>query len=226
VGNGIVFTHDNGKSWTEPHNISADFGPASGGLPGPGTGLQLAGGEHDGRLLVISHHGAYVDDYISYSDDDGITWTTNPSPFPTMDEGALTQLPNGSVLANMRHQNSTHIGRGVSISEDGGATFGPLQFDSTLISPVCQASIVSFDGATYFSNPASTTGRDHITIRRSTDNARTWEASLLVHEGPTFGYSCLVKGEILGTQNVGGILYESANQDIAFSQFELNFTAQ
>jgi len=35
-----------------------------------------------------------------------------------------------------------------------------------------------------------------------------------------------VKGEILGTQNVGGILYESANQDIAFSQFELNFTAQ
>ena len=105
-----------------------------------------------------------------------------------MDEAALTQLPNGSVLANMRHKTSPSVGRGIAISHDGGETFSPIQFDPTLISPVCQGSIVSFGGATFFSNPASTSGRNHITIRRSIDNAETWEASMLVHAGDTFGY--------------------------------------
>ena len=72
----MVMTHDAGATWSTPHDLSKDFGPASGGLPGPGTGLQLEGGPHDGRLLVISHHGAYINDYVSRSDDGGLTWVT------------------------------------------------------------------------------------------------------------------------------------------------------
>ena len=113
-----------------------------------------------------------------------------------MDEAALTQLPNGSVLLNSRHTASPKEGRAVAVSNDGGDTFGPLGYDKTLISPVCQASIVSFDNATYFSNPASTKGRNHLTIRKSTDNAHTWTSELLVEAGSSAGYSCLVKGAI------------------------------
>ena len=48
-------------------------------------------------------------DYVSWSDDGGATWVTNRQTFPTMDEAALTQLPNGSVLANMRHTSSPKV---------------------------------------------------------------------------------------------------------------------
>ena len=90
------------------------FGPASGSLPGPGTALQLTAGDHKGRLLVPSHHSAYVHDFVSYSDDDGKTWQTITQVFPKMDEAALTQLPNGSVLLNMRHTASKTMGRAIA----------------------------------------------------------------------------------------------------------------
>ena len=117
-------------------------------------------------------------------------------------------------------------GRAIAVSNDGGVTFGPVQYDPTLISPVCQGSIVSFGGKTYFSNPADTKARDHTTIRRSSDNAQTWEASLLIQEGSSAGYTCLVKGELDAEgSGVGGILYEStATGSIAFKRFDLNFT--
>mmetsp|Transcript_11440 Transcript_11440/g.30162 ORF Transcript_11440/g.30162 Transcript_11440/m.30162 type:complete len:145 (-) Transcript_11440:170-604(-) len=144
-----------------------------------------------------------------------------------MDEAALTQLPNGSVLLNMRHRQSPVKGRAVALSDDGGETFGPIAYDATLISPVCQASIVSFGGVTYFSNPASTSGRNHITIRRSTDSAATWSSSLLVEVSASAGYSCLVKGALParadgGPGDEGGILYE-ASKGIAFARFPLSF---
>eukprot|EP01045_Picozoa_sp_COSAG04_P010353 COSAG04_NODE_631_length_11736_cov_11.237690_12_plen_100_part_00 len=75
-----------------------------------------------------------------------------------MDEATMTQLSNGSVMVNMRHTASKTLGRGVSVSHDNGATFGPISYDKTLISPVCQASLVTISGVTYFSNPESTTG--------------------------------------------------------------------
>lgn len=111
---------------------------------GPGTALQLQGGKFDERLLVISHHSAYIHDYVSVSDDGGTTWTTDGHIFPLMDEAALTQLPNGSIMANMRHKSSPTLGRGVAVSNDGGITFGAIEFDSTLISPVCQVHINFF----------------------------------------------------------------------------------
>ena len=217
IGNGIVFSTDEGISWSTPKDLS--FGAAKGALPGPGTALQLL----SGRILVVSHLGAYQNDYVSYSDNGGNTFVTNTRTFPKMDEAALTQLSNGSVLLNMRHRTSPSLGRGIAISHDNGMTWSSISYDKTLISPVCQASIVSFNNATYFSNPADPKGRDHITIRKSVDNAVTWKASLVVHEGSTFGYSCLVKGELSkGELNQGGILFESANQTIAFARFNLS----
>ena len=101
-GTGIVTSADGGLTWSAPRDISAGFGVASGALPGPGTALQLAGPVVPaGRLLVVSHLGAYQKDYVSYSDDLGDTWTTVDHPFPSMDE-ALAQLPSRSIYLNMR----------------------------------------------------------------------------------------------------------------------------
>lgn len=164
----------------------------------------------------------YQRDYVMYSDDEGASWTTISQTFPKMDEAQMTQLPNGSVLLNMRHQTSPQVGRGIAVSNDNGLTFGPTQFDKALVSPVCQASIVTFGNTTYFSNPASTRGRQDISVKRSTDNAVTWSSNYLVEAAPSAGYSCLVKGTV-GDDEHGGILFESVNATIAFARFPVQW---
>merc|ERR1712151_477553 len=121
----------------------------------------------------------------------------------------------------MRHRGSPRLGRAVAVSMDGGETFGSIKYDATLVSPVCQASIVSFGGAVYFSNPASTKGRNHLTIRKSTDNCGTWSAKLLVEAGSSAGYSCLVQGALDAYPSSGGILYEAEDGSIKFARFPL-----
>ena len=70
-----------------------------------------------------------------------------------------------------------------------------------------------------FSNPASKT-RDHMTLKISYDGAKTWEKSILLHEGPS-AYSDLVynqEGEVC-------ILYECGEHDpyetIAFTTLKI-----
>ena len=55
----------------------------------------------------------------------------------SMDEAQLVELPNGDLLANMRHKTASQVGRGVSRSTNSGATWGPVWMDHVLISPVC-----------------------------------------------------------------------------------------
>ena len=217
TGNGVVTSDDDGLTWSAVNDVSSQFGPASGSLPGPGVAMQ----SKTGRLLVASHHSAYVHDFVSYSDDQGSTWTTINQTFPKMDEATMTQLPNGSIALNMRHTASKTLGRAVAISHDDGLTFGPITFDSVLISPVCQASLVSFGGVVYFSNPASNSGRQDTTVRCSTDNGATWSGSRLIEPRASAGYSCLVAGALLSAPTRGGILFESVSSTIAFATFEL-----
>ena len=96
----------------------------------------------------------------------------------------LVQLSNGSVLANMRN-NMWHK-RGLAISDNGGQSFGPIFTNPSLIEPVCMASIISAAGHTgnasgpaalFFSNPNTTSGRTHLTIKKSVDDGATWPAA-------------------------------------------------
>nr|DAA35231.1 TPA_inf: sialidase NEU1.1 [Karenia brevis] len=219
-GNGVIFSRDDGITWSAPLDISQGFGAATGSLPGPGAGIEL-GASH--RMLVVSHHGAYVNDYISYSDDRGTTWKTIGQTFPKMDEATLADLGGGSVLLNMRHRAENTKGRGVARSQDGGLSWSNITYDSALIGPVCQGSMAAFNGSVFFSNPASSSGRDHLTVRRSDDGGHTWTAKLLIQEGRSAGYSSLVQGPVLD-DNHGGILYEStAAGSVDFTVFPLNF---
>ena len=97
-------------------------------MPGPGTALLLERGPKKGRLLVPSYH-PYAFAQVTVSDDSGATWRTTNQTFGGMAEGALTQLPNGSVLLSMRRDPQLHaLGRAVAVSNDGGDTFGYVKF--------------------------------------------------------------------------------------------------
>src|SRR5262249_1158815 len=77
-----------------------------------------------------------------------------------------------------------------------------------LVEPVCQASLLCYDGKgrVLFANPASTQ-REKMTVRLSRDDGATWPAAKVLHEGPA-AYSALA---VLPGGTVG-CLYERRRQ--------------
>eukprot|EP00040_Diaphanoeca_grandis_P044672 m.13213 g.13213 ORF g.13213 m.13213 type:complete len:443 (-) comp9635_c0_seq1:135-1463(-) len=218
IGNAMVYSDDDGVSWSKPVDVSSQWAQASGSLPGPGVMLETT----TGRVLAVSHHSAYVDDYVTYSDDQGTTWHVVQQSFAKMDEAQMTQLSNGSLMLNMRHQQGNKFGRGTSVSHDNGITWGPIVFNAQLISPVCQGSTVTFGGVTYFSNPHSQSQRSNISVQSSSDNGNTWGNVILIWSAPSAGYTCLVKGEVGPTPNTGALVFESETGSIRLATFPIN----
>ena len=70
-----------------------------------------------------------------------------------------------------------------------------------------------------FSNPDTTKGRNHLTIKASLDGGNTWlpENRLLLDEGEGWGYSCLTMID----GGTVGILYESSVANITFQAVRL-----
>lgn len=144
-----------------------------------------------------------------------------------MDEAQLVELSNGSVVANMRNKHYLKgDARGVARSDDGGASFGPTRADLALISPVCMASVISAADTPvavaapvvkggvpilYFSNPNTTSGRTHMTVKRSYDDGASWpvEAQTLLFAGDA-AYSCLTT---VPQADKVGLLWETVSRD-------------
>lgn len=229
-GNVQLVSRDGGKTWSQPQDLLRFLGPdVDGADVGPGVGLRL-GSDHPvapGRLLFIGHRGAYVHDFVWYSDDDAETWkVSNTSTFAGMDEAQLVEVPAhtatalgapaGAVLANMRsdHLNKSCDCRAFALSTDGGASFSSVQWDSALISPVCQATIISGPAprgngsALYFANPASTTQRAQGTVRASFNGAASWPEARLIASG-SFAYSCLAPPSAGAADPALGLLWET-----------------
>lgn len=197
----VLSSSDDGIHWTKPKEITSDVK-----LPnwtwyatGPVNGIQLKNGKHKGRLLIpCDHIEAGTKKYFSHtihSDDAGETWKLGGStPSDQVNESTVAELSKGRLLLNMRNYNQQRV-RQTSISSDGGETWSELIPDTTLIEPVCQASLIRVTNSKKpilaFSNPASSSKRAKMTIRLSFDQGRTWPKSKLIWEGPA-AYSNLV----------------------------------
>ncbi len=110
-------------------------------------------------------------------------------------------------MLNMRNYDRSKKARAVSVSDDGGLTWGAVYRDAKLIEPICQASIVGHKhdkkDVLVFSNPANSSGRTDMTVRLSYDQGKTWTVSKVIHKGPS-AYSSLT---VLGDKSIG-LLYE------------------
>ena len=224
-----IVSTDAGLTWGAPMSLDAQLG-VPGLLMGPGIGIQLpptltvaglaaAGG--GGRLLAMGRGYATDDsfsghDVVIASDDNGQHWRTttifNGTDGEHLDEPQLALLPNGHVLANMRRDpaSACHC-RAVSTSTDAGATFGPVTDDPTLISPTCQGEILAGQTSVWFSNPANKHERADFTVRRSTDNAKTW-TSKLVSPLAGCGYSSMQFIDDEEEEATVGFLWESDSE--------------
>ena len=225
-----VFVVDDGGSdgmqWSTPRNITSSLGQIAGHtVPGPGAGLVTA----TGRIVMSGTDGIYGNDTAFYSDDAGATWTPSTTAFPHMDESALVELSDGRVLINMRnaHANASCDCRAIATSSDGGATFTtPVQYDPTLIEPVCQGSLMRVGSKVYFANPADRSARANITVRVGTGLPGGWTGALRVNGSAWGGYTSLAGPLARGAPpQTGGILYEhdDAAPRITFAQFPLDF---
>jgi sialidase-1 len=238
----ILRSVDEGRSWSEPREITAAVKKDDWTwyATGPGAGIQIEFGPHQGRMIVpCDHIEAKTNLYYShaiFSDDGGRTWRLGGStPNHRVNECEAVELarPAGRLMLNMRNYDRAEHTRQTAVSDDGGASWKDQKHDPALIEPICQASIRRIrwpqndaPGVVLFSNPASRDRRERMTLRLSYDDAATWPVEKTIH--PDFSaYSCLAK---LDGDTVG-LLYERDKQGepygrITFARFALDWLAK
>jgi sialidase-1 len=124
---------------------------------------------------------------------------------------------------NRNRGNEEVNGRTIATTTDLGETWTEHPTSrKALIEPTCMASLhkhmYNDDGTEksilLFVNPNSTSRRDHITLKVSFDDGRTWpeEYWILLDEYSGRGYSCITSVN----DSTIGILYESSQADMVF----------
>lgn len=116
----------------------------------------------------------------------------------------------------------------MSVTKDLGETWTEhVSSRSALRESVCMASLIKIAAEDnvlgkdilLFSNPDTTKGRNHITIKASLDGGVTWlpEHQLLIDEAEGWGYTCLT----LVDKETIGILYESSVAHMTYQRIRL-----
>lgn len=218
---------DDGKTWSEPINITEQVKDPSWYflLQGPGRGITMS----DGTLVFPTQ---FIDSTrvpnagIMYSKDQGKTWKMHNMARTNTTEAQVVEIEPGVLMLNMRDNRGGS--RAVSITKDLGETWTEHPSSrKALQEPVCMASLLNVNAEDnilnrdilLFSNPNTVKGRHHITIKASLDKGITWlpEHQLMLDEEPGWGYTCLT---MIDKETIG-ILYESSVAHMTFQAIKL-----
>lgn len=194
----IVHSDDDGKSWSKPVNITGQVKDPSWRLllNGPGAGIALK----DGTLVFAAqyragdgepHQGKPYSTLIA-SKDGGETWSIGSGVKIDTTEAQVAELSDGSIMINCRDNRGGS--RTIATTKDLGKTWELHPTDrKALREPVCMGSLLAWDKALWFSNPDSTSSRNMMTLKRSSDDGMTWPEKdhRLYDVRGGFGYSCL-----------------------------------
>jgi len=237
--NFLLWSDDDAVTWSKPLDVTrATKRPlvATTIASGPGNGIQLTRGPHQGRLIIPFNEGPYWqwNNFAVFSDDHGRTWGYGenvPGAFvpdarqgrrSQLNEAQMVELSDGSLRLNSRAFAGARL-RKTSVSRDGGNTWSPVEDVPELRDPSCNASIFrySFDdgnghGRILYSGPDSMK-RDTGTVHLSLDDGHTWPVKRILWPG-SFAYSALTKT----ADNAAGCLFEADNYNrIIFARFSM-----
>lgn len=228
---------DQGQTWSSPKNITnqVHFNSTSSHeerdwrthATTPGHAIQFKRAPYQGRIYVPANHSQGIPQegfneyraYGFYSDNHGEDFKVSPDlNTPSSNEGIGAELPDGSLLLNVREQNGATKQRLVALSKSGGEFWDSETFDPELISPVCQSSIVLFEGSQdtllLYSGPNSNSKREKMTVKGSLDFGKTWKYQKEIYPG-TAAYSDLVQ---IDADHIG-LFYERDQAGIYFIRF-------
>lgn len=225
---------DGGKTFTKPHEITDQTKKPEWrwNVVGPGHGVVVSGGDHDGRIIFGANHSlpptagsdanpladSLLAAHAIYSDDHGKTWKVgfvqdNTDGVVNGNETTAAHLPDGSIYFNTRNQNGSAAShRADAVSTDGGETLvSPFAPQKSLAQvPVIEASLLQLPGTKsplLLSAPSDPNARKAMTIFASTDGGKTWTVAKKVSDAPA-AYSDLVQ---LGDDTVG-LLFETGDK--------------
>ena len=218
---------DDGKTWSKPINITEQVKDPSWYflLQGPGRGITMS----DGTLVFPTQ---FIDSTrvpnagIMYSKDRGKTWKMHNMARTNTTEAQVAEIEPGVLMLNMRDNRGGS--RAIAITKELGKTWTEHPSSrKALQEPVCMASLIHVDAKDnvlnkdllLFSNPDTTKGRNHITIKTSLDKGLTWlpEHQIMLDEAEGWGYSCLT---MIDKETIG-ILYESSVAHMTFQAVKL-----
>jgi len=214
----LLLTHsdDDGKTWAPLRNITAMVKQPEWRLcfAAPGAGIFM----RDGTLVFAAMFRAADGGdtmgkpfaTILSSRDRGVTWQIGTGARIDTTEAQVAELDDGTLVLNCRDDRGGT--RSVLVTRDLGKTWQPHPTDrSTFVDPTCMASLLRWDHPRFgtffaFSNPASATGRNDMTIKVSKDQTRTWPEKWHLRYDSRFGsgYSCIAPA---GPEHLG-VLYE------------------
>lgn len=223
----LTKSEDDGKTWSEPINITEQVKDPSWYflLQGPGRGISM----QDGTLVFPIQ---FIDSTrvpnagVMYSKDHGKSWKLHNIARTNTTEAQVAEVEPGVLMLNMRDNRGGS--RAVAITKDLGKTWTEHPSNrSALQESVCMASLIKVDAKDnitgkkllLFSNPNVTKGRNHITIKASTDGGLTWpdKYQVMLDEDEGWGYTCL---SMIDHETVG-IFYESSVAHMTFQAVKL-----
>lgn len=236
-----LHSDDDGTTWSKPrhinHMIKEPWMKFVG--TGPGTGIQIQGGEHDGRLVVPIYYsnstGRVYSSAVVYSDDGGQNWHRSSSPNDgrvfngqqinsqtsgdsksSLHEATVVQTGQNELTLYMRNLNPGQK-LGVARSHDGGETWSTPEFDASVpeifSQPNSMSSGTNFSTVIFANASARLPYRGQGVLRMSQDHGRTWTHSRTFNDGH-YVYQAMVW---LPNGNIG-LLWEREWQGLYFSE--------